>query len=461
MAKSSPTKRIFIVVLLLAIGAAAWLYLRKNEQSAPVFTTTKTTQGDISQVITATGSLEPVISIEVGSQVSGLVTDVLVDFNSPVEEGQLIAKIDTATYDQKLKQAEADLASSQANHTLVRLNTERTRALRIKNLVTQQELDQAEATLAQAAAGLLTREAAVENAKVDLSRCSIYAPIDGIVLDRQVEVGKTVAASLNAPVLFIIAGDLTQMRINASIAEADIGTIKERQRVNFNVDAFPGSKFQGRVVQIRNSPTTESNVVTYETIIAVRNDQLNLKPGMTANVSVVVAERRGVQRIANSALRVRMPKSLLPQETTKKNQPEAKKEALSDADRRAQFMKLMKDAGYERGSGPPSPEIRARIAALAKERGIELPSRGGRRTEQKDSSKITTRTVYKLEGTAESPQVVPVTVKLGITDAITTEVLDGLDDDDVIITNALIPNSDGKAGAATTNPFGSGMRRRR
>ena len=313
MAKSSPAKRLLLIILFLAASISIWLYLHKGEQSAPIFTTTKTTRGDISQIITASGSLEPVISIEVGSQVSGLVTAVLVDFNSSVKAGQLIAKIDTASYDQNLKQAEADHASTKANHTLVRLNTERTRSLRGKNLVTQQELDQAEATLAQADAALLTQEANVENAKVDLSRCSIYAPIDGIVLDRQVEVGKTVAASLNSPVLFIIAGDLARMRINAAIAEADIGTIKEDQRVNFNVDAFPTSKFRGLVSQIRNSPFIEANVVTYATIIDVRNDQGNLKPGMTANVSVIVANRTGVRRIANSALRVRMPKSLLPE----------------------------------------------------------------------------------------------------------------------------------------------------
>lgn len=461
MAKARSYKRIVIVILLLVIAAAAWWYFQTDDRASPVFTTTTVSEGDISQVVTATGSLEPVTSIEVGSQVSGLITEVLVDFNSLVKKGQLIAKIDPATYDQRLRQAEADLASSQANHTLVRLNTERTRDLRAKNLVSQQELDQAEATLSQANAGLLTKQAVVDNAKVDLSRCSIYAPVDGIVLDRKTDVGRTVAASLNAPVLFVIADDLANMQINAAIAEADIGAVKDGQLVNFNVDAFPNREFRGRVLQIRNSPIVQSNVVTYQTIIAVRNDEKNLKPGMTANVSVVVASRHNVIRIANSTLRVRMPVSLLPVEPTAENPvksgEQGKTAELSPEARRAQMSKLMQDAGYDRNAGPPTPEIRAKIQALAKERGIELPDRGNGHAGAGPVE--TTRTVYKLGGTTEAPKVIPIIVKLGITDGINTEVLDGLKSGDVLITSALIPGGDGKA-EATTNPFSSARRRR-
>jgi HlyD family secretion protein len=458
MAKSKSSKSLFVIILLIAGALGAWYYFGRHQEARPVFTTTTAGKGDISQVITATGSLEPVTSIQVGSQVSGLVTEVLVDFNSPVKEGQLLAKIDPATYDQRLRQSEADLASSVANHTLVRLNTERTRALRKQNLVSQQELDQAEATLAQADAALLTKQAAVENAKVDLARCSIYAPVDGIVLDRQTDVGRTVAASLNAPVLFVIAADLTKMQINAAIAEADIGSVEIDQAVNFTVDAYPDRQFRGRVVQIRNSPTTQSNVVTYQTIIQVRNDGLKLKPGMTANVSVVVASRPDVLKIANSALRVRMPESLLP--TAPAAAGEAKPaETVSrtggDQNRRQQMMQLMQDAGFSPGSGPPSPEVRAKMAALAKERGIELPWGGADR----GNSGSTTRKLYKLGGTAEKPLVEPVTVKLGITDGSSTEVLEGLAEGDVIITSALIPGADAGSSAPATNPF-SGQRRR-
>lgn len=467
MAKARSSKRILFIVLLVSALAVYWLVIRTGPPQAPIFTTTTLTKGDISQDITASGSLEPVTSIEVGSQVSGLITEVLVDFNSPVTKGQLIAKIDPATYEQRLRQAEAELASAEANHKLIYLNTERTRELRTKNLVTQQELDQAEANLAQASASLLIRQAAVENAKVDLSRCSIYAPVDGIVLDRQTEVGKTVAASLNSPTLFVIADDLEKMQINAAIAEADIGAVAAGQLVNFTVDAFPNREFRGRVVQIRNSPVIESNVVSYETIIEVRNVGKTLKPGMTANVSVVVASRNDVYRIPNSALRVRMPQSLLPAvESTGGDKPVEANSTETKAATREQIRELMQEAGFERGSGPPSEEVRARLVALAKERGLTLPERGGREGREGRESRAptaasaqTTRTVYTLEGTPENPKVIPVTVKLGITNGSTTEVIEGLGEDDVIITSALIPDTDSNTSAATTNPFASNMRR--
>ena len=464
MAKARSYKRYVFVLLLIAIFAVYWLVIRSDAQRSPIFTTTQLTKGDISQDITASGSLEPVTSIEVGSQVSGLITEVLVDFNSPVTKGQLIAKIDPASYDQRLRQSEAELASAVASHTLVGLNTTRTRDLRMRNLVTQQELDQAEAALAQASAALQIRQASVENAKVDLSRCFIYAPVNGIVLDRKIDVGKTVAASLNAPTLFVIAEDLEKMQINAAISEADIGAVLEGQLANFTVDAFPNREYGGRVVQIRNSPAIQSNVVTYETIIAVRNVDKTLKPGMTANVSVIIASRNDIFRIANSALRVRMPKSLLPIVESDFTKPASASSEEPQQATREQFMKLMQDAGFERGAGPPSAEVRARLVALAKERGIKLPersARGGRGNQASSApAEETTRTVFKLAGTAEKPEVIPVTVKLGITDGSATEVIQGLTEDDVIITSALIP--DGGADAkATTNPFASNMRRGR
>jgi len=485
--RSSSVRKLLVLLVVIGLGAGLWLRNQSNAESSAVFTTTKVERGNMAQVVTATGQLEPVTSIQVGSQVSGLVTEVFVDFNSPVKAGQLIALIDPATYEQRLRQVEADFASSQASHSLVRLNTERTRELRQKNLVSQQELDQAEANLKQAEANLLTREASVENARVDLDRCSIYAPVDGIVLDRQVEVGRTVAASLNAPVLFIIAADLTQMQINASISEADIGQIVEGQRVNFTVDAFPDREFRGRITQIRNSPTTASNVVTYQTIIQVTNDDLKLKPGMTANVSVIIAERNNALRLANSALRVRIPASLLPAtDSSDKGGSASAAGGAASADPRAQMQELMREAGYTQGSGPPSPEVRARMQALAAERGITLPSgmggaggqRGGqggpgggsgtRRAPQLagDADQVTTRTVYKLGGTPQKPEVTPVTVKLGISDGIVTEVLEGLDVGDALVTSALITSgkaakSGGGTSATSSNPFAPQPPRRR
>ncbi len=456
MAKSRRSTGLVVIVLLLAAAAGGWYYFGRTADAKPVYTTVTVDRGSISQVVTATGSLQPVTSVEVGSQVSGLITEVLVDYNSPVKAGQLIAKIDSSTYEQRLRQAEADLASSKASHTLTRLNTERTRALRTQNLVSAQELDQAEAQLSQADAALLTREAAVENAKVDLSRCSIFSPIDGIVIDRQTDVGKTVAASFNAPTLFIIANDLTQMQIHASISEADIGTVALEQPVNFTVDAFPNRQFRGRVIQIRNSPKTESNVVTYQTIIEVRNDDQKLKPGMTANVSIVIAERPDTLRLPNGALRARIPEQLLP--AAKSAGTPAAADAAPVPATREQMMAMLAEVGFTPGSGPPSPEVRAKLAELAKSRGLTLPDfgrgRGAGRTEQ---PAITTRTVYKLGGTSAQPQPEPVTVKLGITDGTHTEIIEGLADGDVLISSVFLPGVTNNS-TPSSSPFGGPRR---
>jgi len=462
MAKSrSSTALVVVILLLLGAAAAVWYYFFRSGEGAPVYTTVTVGRGSLAQVVTATGSLQPVISVEVGSQVSGLVTEVLVDYNSPVKAGQLIAKIDASTYEQRLRQAEADLASTRASHTLTRLNTERTRALRERNLVSAQELDQAEAQLSQSDAALLTREAAVENAKVDLSRCSIFSPIDGIVIDRQTDVGKTVAASFNAPVLFIIANDLTRMQINASISEADIGSVQVDQPVNFTVDAFPNRQFRGRVLQIRNSPRTESNVVTYQTIIEVRNDDSKLKPGMTANVSIVIAERPDTLRIANSTLRVRIPEQLLPAPKPAAATPGTAPAGAAAAPvtaTREQVTAMLAEVGFVRGSGPPSSEIRAKLADLARERGLILPDFGGRGAGRTEQPAFTMRTVYKLAGTAGQPRPEPATVKLGITDGTHTEVLEGLAEGDVLIVSAFIPGASTTSSTPSSSPFGAPRR---
>lgn len=457
MAKSRRSTGLVVIVLLLLAAAGGWYYFGRTADAKPIYTTVTVDRGSLSQVVTATGSLQPVTSVEIGSQVSGLITEVLVDYNDPVKAGQLIAKIDSSTYEQRLRQAEADLASSRASHTLTRLNTERTRVLRTQNLVSAQELDQAEAQLSQADAALLTREAAVENAKVDLSRCSIFSPIDGIVIDRQTDVGKTVAASFNAPTLFIIANDLTRMQIHASISEADIGSVAVEQPVNFTVDAFPNRQFRGRVIQIRNSPKTESNVVTYQTIIEVRNDDQKLKPGMTANVSIVIAERPDTLRLPNGGLRARIPDQLLPaaEPETTVGTPAAGGAPVTAT--REQVMAMLAEVGFTPGSGPPSAEIRTKLAELAKSRGLTLPEfgrgRGPARTEQ---PAITTRTVYKLGGTTAQPLPEPVTVKLGITDGTHTEIIEGLAEGDVLISSVFLPGA--TTSTPSSNPFGGPRR---
>ncbi len=452
MAKSGSSKLWLFIVVIAILGAGAYFYLKRTATPPAEFVTTTITRSDIIQSVTATGDLQPVTTVEISSQISGLIKEVLVDFNSQVKQGDLLARIDPATYEVRLNSARAQLANTRANHTLVKLNTERTRALRAKELVSQQELDQAEAQLTQAEAQLQIQQASVQTAEVDLARCNLYAPIDGIVMDRLADVGKTVAASLNAPKLFSLAADLTKMQIEADVAEGDIGSVELGQTVNFSVDAYPNRQFRGRVSQIRNSPVIVQNVVTYVTIIDVTNDDLKLKPGMTANVSVITARKEDVLRIANSALRVRIPEKLLP---AKPEAADAPKPAT-----REQIQQLMTEAGASQGSRRMSPEVRARLLQLAKERNLELPSRLTRGGDDENGGVIT-RTVYKLAGTANAPKVIPVTIKTGITDGSATEIIEGLEPGDTLITSVSQPGAKPASGAAAaSNPFSGGGPRR-
>ena len=451
MAQSGNSKTWLIFVTLAVLAAVGgYYYWSKNSAPAPEWTTVAITRDEIIQSVTATGDLEPVTSVDVSSQISGLISAVLVDYNSIVKKGDQLARIDSATYESKLNQAQAQFANTQANYRLVKLNTERTRSLREQSLVSQQELDQAEALLAQAEAQLKIQQASVDNAKVDLSRCDIFSPIDGIVLDRLTDVGKTVAASLNAPTLFTIANDLTKMQIDASVSEADIGVVENGQTVNFTVDAFPGRQFRGVVAQIRNSPRTQQNVVVYSTIITVNNADLKLKPGMTANVGIVVARRPDALRLANAALRVRIPAGIVVKSPAGADgKPGAAKPALTDEQLRKVRRELMAEAGFTPGSGPPSPEILAKVQQLAKDRGIELPAHGGKGA----AGAPVVRTIYKLvDPTPAKPVLEAVSVKLGISDGAFTEVSEGLAEGDLIVTSISIP---GAKPTAASSPFGS------
>lgn len=451
MAKLGSPKPWLILIVIAAIGGG-YYYSKRTALPPAEFITASISRSDIVQSVTATGDLQPVTTVEISSQISGLIKEVLVDFNSQVKKGDLLARIDPATYEVRLSSSRAQLANTRANHNLVKLNTERTRSLRAQELVSQQELDQAEAQLTQAEAQLQIQQASVQTAEVDLARCNLYAPIDGIVMDRLAEVGKTVAASLNAPKLFSIAADLTKMQIEADVAEGDIGSVEVGQAVNFTVDTYPNRQFRGKVSQIRNSPVVVQNVVTYVTIIDVHNEDLKLKPGMTANVSIVTARKEDVLRIANSALRVRIPENLLPAPKLAADSP---KPAT-----REQVQQLMTEAGANPNSRRIAPEVRARLIQLAKERKLELPARLTRSSEDENGG-IVTRTVYKLGGTPTNPKVVPVTIKTGITDGSATEIIEGLNEGDAIITSAYQPGATGATAgnASTPNPFGGGGRR--
>jgi HlyD family secretion protein len=265
--------------------------------------------------VTASGSLSAVVSVDVGSQVSGKIVALYADFNSPVKKGQLVAEIDTTVYAAALRQAEGDLASARADVTLKRQNLERKKILVPKKAASQLDLDQATAELAQAEALVIIKEAAVESAKANLGYCKITAPVDGIVISRKVDVGQTVIAAMSTPVLFTIAQDITKMNISAAVSEADIGQVRDGQAANFGVDAFPDEVFHGQVSQVRRAPTTTQNVVTYETMITVDNPQQKLFPGMTADVSILVSARTNVVKIPNAALRYTPPEGALFQQT--------------------------------------------------------------------------------------------------------------------------------------------------
>lgn len=480
-------KKLLYVVLLLGAAGAGWYYYaqRQDAAAAPEFATTKVARGDIIQTVTATGQLDPLISVDVGSQISGLVKKLYVDFNSPVKKGDKLAEIDPATYEQRLRQAQANLASAEASARLQRLNSDRVKSLYDQKLVTQQEFDQALVQLQQAEAQLLTNKAQVENANVDLERCTISSPIDGIVMSKQTEEGKTVAASLNAPVLFTIANDLSKMQITAAVAEADIGSVETGQSVTFSVDAFPNRTFRGEVVQVRNAPKTTSNVVTYETIINVNNADLRLRPGMTANVSIIVARRDNVIRIPNSALRVRVPEgtvvtgaaapasSAAPKATTATADASAsqtkgdgsgsgrsgRRNSLLGADATPEQRQAMRDilteVGVDFRSGPPTAEQREQIKKLMLERGLPVAEAAARPGE----SPITTRTVYLLRGSGPTATLEAVQVKAGITDGSGTEIVSGLSEGDPLVTGILVSGGSAAQQRPASSPFGGSPRR--
>ena len=305
------------VFSLLILSIAVLPFIREDTTALPERNLGKVALGSLKSEVSATGSLSPVITVQVGSQVSGTIKHLYADFNSVVKKGEIIAQIDSAIFKAKLAEAEADLHSSEAARdkaeVLVKKSRnafDRTSGLFKKKLVSDSELDEARYAHQEAIAELRVKEAAVLQAEavrqreqVNLAYCSIYAPIDGVVISRDVDVGQTVAASLQAPTLFTIARDLAQMQIETDVDEAFIGMIEEQQPVSFTVFAYPDRKFQGRVSQLRLQPKVEAGVVKYNCIIEVDNSDLALKPGMTATVAIEVAHKEKVFKVPNAALR--------------------------------------------------------------------------------------------------------------------------------------------------------------
>jgi HlyD family secretion protein len=348
--------------------------------------------------VTATGTLNPVLNVQVGSQVSGNISKLFADFNSQVKAGQVVAQIDPALFQATVTQTEGDVASAQSALELAKLNAKRTQDLFARKTSSQADLDQAMANLHQAEANVKIKQGALDKAKADLDHCTITSPIDGVVISRSVDVGQTVAASLQAPVIFQIANDLTKMQIDSNVAEADVGVVQVGQDVDFTVDAFPTQTFHGKVVQVRNAPIAVQNVVTYDTVIGVSNPDLKLKPGMTANVSIVAARKDNVLQIKNAALRYRPAEAV----------------------------------ATETGSRSPS-------------------SRGGRASGGRERT-TSERTVYVLSGSRPTP----VQIKTGISDGVVTEVVEGLKEGDRVVTAEIAAKS--QPASTPANPFSGGRR---
>jgi HlyD family secretion protein len=405
--------------LALASGGGWWWW--QNSQPEEIsYQTSQATRGDITQSVTATGILNPVRTVQVGSQISGNILKLNADFNSIVTNGEPVAEIDPSLYDAALQQATGDLENAIAGQELAEITSKRTGELRKQNVVPQSQLDQANATLHQAQAQVKIKQGALAKAKADRDHCIIYSPIDGIVISRAVDVGQTVAASLSAPVIFQVAGDLTKMQIDASVAEADVGLVQDGQDVNFTVDAFPYQTFHGKVMQIRNAPITVQNVVTYDTVISVNNDELKLKPGMTANISIIVAQRKEVIKMANAAMRFHPP------------------------DTAASFGTPVQDKPRPKNSGGPKHAGEHRSGIAAEPPRIE-------------------RTIYVLRSDKPDAKPEPVKIKTGISDGIFTEVIEGVTENETLVTGINNPEPEvvtasSRSSSRSSNPFG-GVRR--
>ena len=319
-----PPRRILraaIVAVAAVAGAAAYaVWFWPAGSTAPAgYVTVAVDRGPIEHVVSATGTVNPVTTVQVGTYVSGPIQALDVGFNAPVTKGQRIAKIDPAPFAVKVREAEASLKNAQAkvvgdraDTRLKKLLLERNRVLLGRNLIAQNDLDTAETVYEQAVAqlaldqaGVAQAEASLEEAQVNLRYTDILSPVDGVVVSRNVDVGQTVAASFQTPTLFLIAQDLTKMQVDTNVSESDVGRVREEQPATFTVDAYPGQPFRGKVAQVRNAPITVQNVVTYDVVVAVDNSGLELKPGMTANVSITTAKRDQALRIPVRALRFR------------------------------------------------------------------------------------------------------------------------------------------------------------
>jgi len=413
---------VVIFVLLLAAGAGYAYWRMGNGPSEPPYLTVPVTKATIRQVVSSSGTLQAVTTVVVGSQVSGTIAKLNADYNSKVTKGQIVAQLDQSRFAAKVEESRANVLAAQANMAKTKVALEdagrtlkRARELKQRELVSQSDLDAAQTAydsarsqlnVAQAQVG--QAQASMNQAQIDLGYTTIRSPVDGIVISRSVDVGQTVAASLSAPTLFTIANDLTKMEVHTNVDEADIGNISEGQDVTFTVDAHAQRRFRGLVHQVRNAPQVIQNVVTYDSVVRIDNKELLLKPGMTANVQFLVAQKEDALTIPNVALRFRPPED--------------------------------KDAAQE---------------LLRQEQGRAAPRVGQRQTRRAGSGgagegrRVRQVKIYMLkDGKAQ-----PVDVQVGITDGSKTEIIAGsLNENDPVIIG-MSSSANGQAQSGVVNPF--------
>ncbi|MGE5307106.1 MAG: efflux RND transporter periplasmic adaptor subunit [Alphaproteobacteria bacterium] len=407
------------VILVALAGVGFWRW--RNSPKEVNYVTAAVQKGDLTQVVTATGSLSAVVTVQVGSQVSGTIDKLYVDFNTQVKAGQVVARLNQDKFKASVDQTKANLLSAQANVAKqkvavedARRTLERNKQLKERGLIAQSDLDSSQTAYDAALAQLEVNKAQVEQAQaavtqssVDLNNTVIRSPVDGIVVARNIDVGQTVAASLQAPTLFLIANDLSKMQVDTNVSEGDVGNVWVNQDVTFTVDAYPTRRFRGKVLQVRNAAIMVQNVVTYDAVVGVDNKELLLKPGMTANVEFVVSHKTDVAKIPNAALRFRPPGEA--QQTAQVSAPQ---QSVGGGTGRR---------GGNAGAGQPS---RGREAAANRQ-----------------------RTVYVLR----DQQAMPVRVRLGISDGAFTEVVSGeLKEGDQVI----VAMGTGASSASSSTPTG-------
>lgn len=413
-------KKIIWLAVLVVLGGAVFLAFRGRGSTTPKYRTVKVDRGDVTQTVTATGSLSAVTTVKVGSQVSGIIAALHADFNKEVKKGQLLAELDPTPFLAKVEQTAATVEKAKVDMRNAEISLRRQKALKEQGLAPQADFDQAQANYDGAKASVEQAEAMLKQAKTDLSNSRILAPIDGTVVDREYDVGQTVAASFQAPMLFQIAQDLTKMQVSADVSESDIGSIKVGQPVRFTVDAFPDRTFRGTIAQIRLFATVSQNVVTYPVIIQVPNPDLDLKPTMTANVVIDVATAQGALRVPNAALRFK---------------PETVSTASTEE-------KMAARPAGEKGT-----------AAMARPVGGGAGPGGGGGSRQRRG-----QTVYTV-GAAGLASPKPVEIKPGITDGRFTQVADGaLKEGDLVVVGLATTKADVVPGASK-GPAGGAPRR--